>query len=132
MVRRSSTANNSSPPSPSVTGCGNNTNGGLGSPRLIHSPGTPHRLPPSSNTTIDDEHLNPEEVYRSLRRTTAEIQNYSFKALDRDTTSQDSGISQMSAGPTDRLDILEERQEDHTSNTNTNTSETSLVRNFLF
>lgn len=56
---------------------------------------------------------------RSLQRTTAEIQNYSFdgsmgKLLDRDrdTTSQDSGISQMSAGQCDRLDVLEERFED--------------------
>jgi hypothetical protein len=56
---------------------------------------------------------------RSLQRTTAEIQNYSFdgsmgKLLDRDrdTTSQDSGISQMSAGQCDRLDVLEERFEE--------------------
>jgi CLIP-associating protein 1/2 len=57
---------------------------------------------------------------RSLRRTTAEIQNYSFEALgsgklldrDRDTTSQDSGISQMSAGAGDKMDTLEERMED--------------------
>lgn len=40
--------------------------------------------------------MNTEEVYRSLRRTTAEIQNYSFETkLDRDTNSKDSGISQM-------------------------------------
>lgn len=55
-----------------------------------------------------------------MRRTTAEIQNYSFEALgsgklldrDRDTTSQDSGISQMSAGGGDKMDTLEERMED--------------------
>lgn len=40
--------------------------------------------------------MNTEEVYRSLRKTTAEIQNYSFEPkLGRDTNSKDSGISQM-------------------------------------
>lgn len=40
--------------------------------------------------------MNTEEVYRNLRKTTAEIQNYSFEAkLGRDTNSKDSGISQM-------------------------------------
>lgn len=40
--------------------------------------------------------MNTEEVYRNLRKTTAEIQNYSFETkLDRDTNSKDSGISQM-------------------------------------
>lgn len=40
--------------------------------------------------------MNTEEVYRSLRKTTAEIQNYSFETkLGRDTNSKDSGISQM-------------------------------------
>lgn len=33
--------------------------------------------------------------YRSLRRTTAEIQNYEFERLERATTSKDSGISNM-------------------------------------
>lgn len=33
--------------------------------------------------------------YRSLRRTTAEIQNYGFERLERATTSKDSGISNM-------------------------------------
>lgn len=43
-----------------------------------------------------DQPMNTEEVYRSLRKTTAEIQNYSFETkLDRDTNSKDSGISQM-------------------------------------
>lgn len=60
--------------------------------------------------------------FRSLRRTTAEIQSYSFEPLnsgkisdrerDRDTTSQDSGISQMSVGPGDKMEALEERMED--------------------
>lgn len=40
--------------------------------------------------------MNSEEVYRNLRKTTAEIQNYSFETkLGRDTNSKDSGISQM-------------------------------------
>lgn len=43
--------------------------------------------------------MNTEEVYRNLRKTTAEIQNYSFETkLDRDTNSKDSGISQMGGG----------------------------------
>lgn len=40
--------------------------------------------------------MNTEEVYKNLRKTTAEIQNYSFESkLDRDANSKDSGISQM-------------------------------------
>ncbi|XP_055538190.1 CLIP-associating protein isoform X3 [Wyeomyia smithii] len=42
------------------------------------------------------EMMNSEEVYKNLRKTTAEIQNYTFEAkLDRDANSKDSGISQM-------------------------------------
>lgn len=45
--------------------------------------------------------LSPDQVYRSLRRTTAEIQSYSYDATNTsgkvaDTASHDSGISQMS------------------------------------
>ncbi|KAL1140352.1 hypothetical protein AAG570_000284, partial [Ranatra chinensis] len=39
--------------------------------------------------------LSPDQVYRSLRRTTAEIQSYSYEG-GADTASHDSGISQMS------------------------------------
>lgn len=40
--------------------------------------------------------MNTEEVYRSLRKTTAEIQNYSLETkIGRDTNNKDSGISQM-------------------------------------
>lgn len=47
----------------------------------------------TNETTLQ---MNTEEVYRSLRKTTAEIQNYSFETkLGRDTNSKDSGISQM-------------------------------------
>nr|CAD7588057.1 unnamed protein product [Timema genevievae] len=80
--------------------------GGSSSPPSLQSPSTPqHPRTPRAHTFDLDDSLNPEEVYRSLRRTTAEIQNYSFDAgsgkileRDRDTTSQDSGISQMSIG----------------------------------
>ncbi|KAL0107128.1 hypothetical protein PUN28_015567 [Cardiocondyla obscurior] len=48
---------------------------------------------------VDGGDENLEEVYnasyRSLRRTTAEIQNYGFERLERATTSKDSGISNM-------------------------------------
>ncbi|XP_063217675.1 CLIP-associating protein 1 isoform X4 [Bacillus rossius redtenbacheri] len=74
----------------------------------LQSPGTPQQPRTPRTPALDmDDSLNPEEVYRSLRRTTAEIQNYSFESglgsgkqleRDRDTTSQDSGISQMSLG----------------------------------
>lgn len=42
--------------------------------------------------------MNTEEVQRSLRKTTAEIQTYYETKLDRDTNSKDSGISQMGGG----------------------------------
>ncbi|XP_067131024.1 CLIP-associating protein 1-A-like isoform X3 [Centruroides vittatus] len=79
----------------------------------------------------DTENLNPEEIYNSLKKTTAEIQKYSLERIEqeyngkdskdsrrllgeqqqlRDTASQDSGISQLSV-PDGRLDILEEKLE---------------------
>ncbi|OXU28642.1 hypothetical protein TSAR_011606 [Trichomalopsis sarcophagae] len=77
------------------------------------SPGTPPpRVPNSPARTkvkVDnegaDDSLNPEEVYKSLRRTTAEIQNYGFERLERATTSKDSGISNM-ADVEERLEGL--------------------------
>ncbi|XP_070166545.1 CLIP-associating protein 1 isoform X3 [Polyergus mexicanus] len=48
-----------------------------------------------ARTEIDGGDENMEEVYKSLRRTTAEIQNYGFERLERATTSKDSGISNM-------------------------------------
>ncbi|GFG38732.1 hypothetical protein Cfor_02767, partial [Coptotermes formosanus] len=135
-LRRSSSGSGSSPPSPSIS-----SSVVMSSPRL-QSPGgtTPQQLQPrgslrdSSLADLDDDSLNPEEVYRSLRRTTAEIQNYSFEALgsgklldrDRDTTSQDSGISQMSAGGGDKMDTLEERMEDMSITRNTSGRSSSL------
>ncbi|XP_018399673.1 PREDICTED: CLIP-associating protein 1-A isoform X3 [Cyphomyrmex costatus] len=49
----------------------------------------------TDKTEIDGGDENLEEVYKSLRRTTAEIQNYGFERLERATTSKDSGISNM-------------------------------------
>ncbi|XP_050313911.1 CLIP-associating protein 1-A isoform X2 [Anthonomus grandis grandis] len=84
-----------------------------GSP--IQASMSPKPLSPGSPPFSDQD-----DVYKSLRRTTAEIQNYSFETLgpkldrDRDTTSQDSGISQISAGSDMRTDIanIEEKMED--------------------
>uniref|UniRef100_A0A336MCT2 CSON009687 protein n=1 Tax=Culicoides sonorensis TaxID=179676 RepID=A0A336MCT2_CULSO len=56
-----------------------------------------HPSPRSSRqTSVETDSINTEEVYKHLRKTTAEIQNYSFEnKLDRDANSKDSGISQM-------------------------------------
>ncbi|KAG5670591.1 hypothetical protein PVAND_000842 [Polypedilum vanderplanki] len=53
--------------------------------------------PRSRQTSVEvDNPISHEEVYKNLRKTTAEIQNYSFESkLDRDANSKDSGISQM-------------------------------------
>ncbi|CAG9813465.1 unnamed protein product [Phaedon cochleariae] len=79
--------------------------------------GSPKCLSPGVSPLRDGP--DQEEVYRSLRRTTAEIQNYSFETSgskldrDRDTTSQDSGISQMSIGNDVGKDVnIEERMEE--------------------
>ncbi|XP_014214281.1 CLIP-associating protein 1 isoform X2 [Copidosoma floridanum] len=76
------------------------------------SPGTPPPRVPNSparklrtDHEATDDSLNPEEVYKSLRRTTAEIQNYGFERLERATTSKDSGISNM-ADVEERLEGL--------------------------
>ncbi|XP_025829154.1 CLIP-associating protein isoform X2 [Agrilus planipennis] len=82
------------------------------SPMIGNSPKTSSPITPTGRG--DD--MNHEDVYRSLRRTTAEIQNYNYESLDRTrvTTSQDSGISQMSIGCDIRNDVaaLEERIEE--------------------
>lgn len=96
-----------------------------GASNIVHShlsrnaggsgPGSPRTLPPSG--MVHKDGVNPEEIYRNLRMTTAEIQNYSFETLgarfdrERDTTSQDSGISQMSDIKGD-LVTLEEKMEE--------------------
>lgn len=53
--------------------------------------------PRSRQSSVEgSDPMNTEDVYRSLRRTTHEIQNYSFESkLDQNTNSKDSGISQM-------------------------------------
>uniref|UniRef100_A0A1Y1LZC0 TOG domain-containing protein n=1 Tax=Photinus pyralis TaxID=7054 RepID=A0A1Y1LZC0_PHOPY len=89
-----------------------------GSPLVASSPKalSPTTLP----GRVDD--FNREEIFKSLQKTTAEIQNYSYETLgskldkDRDTTSQDSGISQMSLGNDIKSDVitLEERMEELT------------------
>jgi len=111
-VRRSSVSSpgnstvTSSPPSPSTR---------------MASPG-PQRhflrsvLPP-------DTELNSEEIYKSLRKTTAEIQNYTYetgteKPPDKDnTTSKDSGISQLSG-----TEALEEAMEELSLQSNSSVS----------
>ncbi|KAK7070641.1 CLIP-associating protein 1 [Halocaridina rubra] len=100
---------------------------------VLQSPNTslPRSQRPSRHNTIDfddTENLNPEEVYRSLKRTTAEIQNYSFDfdisssrrdSLEkhRDSTSQDSGISQLSAGGGDirNIDTVDDKGSEDTN-----------------
>ncbi|XP_055625221.1 CLIP-associating protein isoform X3 [Toxorhynchites rutilus septentrionalis] len=54
-------------------------------------------VPRSRQTSMEvTDSMNTEEIYKNLRKTTAEIQNYSFETkLDRDANSKDSGISQM-------------------------------------
>ncbi|XP_025994233.1 CLIP-associating protein 2 isoform X6 [Solenopsis invicta] len=71
-------------------------------PRAQNSPArtkAKNDIKADAKTEIDGGDENLEEVYnfshRSLRRTTAEIQNYGFERLERATTSKDSGISNM-------------------------------------
>ncbi|XP_020281280.1 CLIP-associating protein 1-A isoform X3 [Pseudomyrmex gracilis] len=71
-------------------------------PRMQSSPArtkVKNEIKTEAKTEIDGGDDNLEEVYnssyRSLRRTTAEIQNYGFERLERATTSKDSGISNM-------------------------------------
>lgn len=77
------------------------------SPRVPGSPKLPSPTTPAARTND----FSQEEMHRSLRRTAAEIQNYSYEGIgtkldrDRDTTSQDSGISQMSVGNDGRNDV---------------------------
>ncbi|XP_043472094.1 CLIP-associating protein 1-A isoform X3 [Leptopilina heterotoma] len=74
-------------------------------PRVPHSPARRLKADVKSEVDSGDDHLNPEEVYKSLRRTTAEIQNYGFERLERATTSKDSGISNM-ADVEERIESL--------------------------
>ncbi|XP_022240538.1 CLIP-associating protein 1-B-like isoform X6 [Limulus polyphemus] len=99
----------------------------------LHSPNTAARYNRSRSGTPQDhllsyedtESLNPEEIYNSLKMTSAEIQKYSldtyekdFNSKDgrqkikdawiRDSVSQDSGISQSSV-PDGRQDLVQDR-----------------------
>ncbi|XP_058839049.1 CLIP-associating protein isoform X2 [Topomyia yanbarensis] len=64
-------------------------------------------IPRSRQTSLDVvDTMNTEEIYKNLRKTTAEIQNYSFEAkLDRDANSKDSGISQMGELQMQNMDV---------------------------
>lgn len=95
-LRRSSASSSSSHPgSPSgnvgLVGVGGGSGIGIGGGinRNNHA-----RFPHRSHDDTED-HLNPEEVYKSLRKTTAEIQNYGFERMEAATSSKDSGISNM-------------------------------------
>ncbi|KAK2159523.1 hypothetical protein LSH36_151g01044 [Paralvinella palmiformis] len=73
-------------------------------PRNITSPTYGNRYKPSPNRTtkiedVDTENMNPEDIYNSIKKTSADIQNLSkldthFDEIrkERDSTSQDSGI----------------------------------------
>lgn len=50
--------------------------------------------------------LSPEQVIRHIRKTTAEIQSYSYDGKVTDTASHDSGISQMSLDVKSDIDLL--------------------------
>ncbi|XP_051174524.1 CLIP-associating protein 1-A isoform X3 [Leptopilina boulardi] len=91
LRRSSGTSNPSSPSTPP--------------PRVPHSPARRIKIDVKSEVDSGDDHLNPEEVYKSLRRTTAEIQNYGFERLEKATTSKDSGISNM-ADVEERIESL--------------------------
>uniref|UniRef100_A0A1B6GM36 TOG domain-containing protein n=1 Tax=Cuerna arida TaxID=1464854 RepID=A0A1B6GM36_9HEMI len=122
-VRRGSSSsgggtNANSPPSPTKDY----------SPRL--SPGLTHHPRP----LFDSEDLKPEDIYKSLRKTTAEIQNYTYdttteKIPDKDnTTSKDSGISQLSG-----TEALEEAMEELSlqSSSSSNATTTTLTNRVL-
>ncbi|KAK9504374.1 hypothetical protein O3M35_010721 [Rhynocoris fuscipes] len=59
-----------------------------------------------SETSAKQDSLSPDQVYRSLRRTTAEIQSYSYDGKVADTASHDSGISQMSLNDKHDIDLI--------------------------
>ncbi|XP_044007569.1 CLIP-associating protein 1-like isoform X2 [Aphidius gifuensis] len=86
----SSSSNPGSPIGSGIGGSGGSSSGGM-TPRS-HQPLS--RFPHRSHDDNED-HLNPEEVYKSLRKTTAEIQNYGFERMEAATSSKDSGISNM-------------------------------------
>lgn len=58
--------------------------------------GSPHTLSPQSLNPRNHDDINQEDFYRSLRRTTAEIQNYSFEGIGK----QYNTINTLKAGTT--------------------------------
>ncbi|XP_037035812.1 CLIP-associating protein isoform X11 [Bradysia coprophila] len=100
---RRSTSGNNSPSSPLTSQ----------SPKLLLSPNQGplslqnYSSQRSRQSSVESQPMNTEEVYRNLRKTTAEIQNYSFETkLDRDSNSKDSGISQMCDQQADHLSLV--------------------------
>lgn len=124
----------------------------FGSVGRLHSSNTAfsrfHTIGSQNNSfeSDDTENLNPEEIYNSLKKTTAEIQKYSLERIEqeyngkdskdsrrllgeqqqlRDAASQDSGISQSSV-PDGRMDILEEKLE-YSSSTDSSPNKKSPI-----
>ncbi|XP_031628993.1 CLIP-associating protein isoform X3 [Contarinia nasturtii] len=92
---RRNTSGTSSPSSPMTCSSPKLLSPQLGPASLNNYP-SPRSRQSSVENNDSTMQMNTEEVYRSLRKTTAEIQNYSFETkLGRDTNSKDSGISQM-------------------------------------
>ncbi|GAB0096245.1 CLIP-associating protein [Sergentomyia squamirostris] len=90
------------------------------SPKPQLSPSGPYSLqnnssPRSRQSSVEaSDPMNSEEVYKNLRKTTAEIQNYSFESkLDRDANSKDSGISQMGGGDHVTSTVIHPTTTDH-------------------
>ncbi|XP_026686954.1 CLIP-associating protein 1-A-like [Diaphorina citri] len=104
-VRKSSASN-------AEGGTGNGFSSLPSSPRL-QSPHAYHTPPLSLENS---ENLNPDEIYKSLRRTTAEIHKFSGDTERGDSVSYDSGISQMSAPELDRDTHLRERHDNDKDN----------------
>lgn len=76
--------------------------------RIVKSRTGPRSRQSSVEANDSTPPMNTEEVYRSLRKTTAEIQNYSFETkLGRDTNSKDSGISQMDDQQSAAVGVME-------------------------
>ncbi|KAK3607614.1 hypothetical protein CHS0354_034665 [Potamilus streckersoni] len=87
-------------------------------PRNVTSPEPKNKSRPSSrgaypHDETDTENMNPEDIYNSIKKTSAEIQNLSFNSkLDhyddvkkkRDFTSQDSGIQDLRNDSPDSID----------------------------
>lgn len=110
------------------SGCGSGGFNSLPSSPRLQSPLSSGKTPPMS-LIENGENLNPDEFYKSLRRTTAEIQKLGIGggvggALDNglmssergDSVSYDSGISQMSAPGLDERDTHLKERHDNGSN----------------